>query len=205
VFPFQCAADAPADWLQCLAAARSGSPAELGRLLDEFRPYLLALAASELDHDLRTKVGPSDLVQDSLLEGQRDFADFRGAQPDELRGWLRQILLHNAENLRRQYHGTAMRDVGREVPLPGGPASGDGGGLLSDSSSPSQVAGRREDLDRVRDALAGLPEHYRSVILWRNRDGESFATIGTRLGRTAEASRLLWFRALKRLRDELGG
>jgi hypothetical protein len=62
-----------------VAAARDGSPDDLGRLLDEFRPYLPALAAAKLDPDLRTKVGPSDLGQDSLLARQRDFDHFPGA------------------------------------------------------------------------------------------------------------------------------
>ena len=45
-----------------------------------------------------------------------------------------------------------------------------------------------------------LPEHYREVITWHQHDGLSFAEIGERLGRTAEAARLLWWRALQHLR-----
>ena len=75
--------DAPADWVASLAAARAGSAEALGRLFQQFRPYLLAIAAAELDADLTAKVAPSDLVQETFLEGQRDFAAFRGDQPEE--------------------------------------------------------------------------------------------------------------------------
>jgi RNA polymerase sigma-70 factor (ECF subfamily) len=195
----------PPDWAALLAAARAGSADALGRLLDAVRPYLLAVAGAALDPDLRAKAGASDLVQESLLEGQRDFEQFPGHRPDELRAWLVQILHNNVANFRRQFRDAAMRNVAREVPLPEPWFGGQPGEQLADdSTSPSGKAADREERERFFQALARLPEFQREVIVWHHRDGLEFAVIGDRLGRTPEAARQLWWRALRRLKQELG-
>jgi hypothetical protein len=51
----------------------------LARLVD---PYLGGIAARELGPDLRAKGGASDLVQQTFLEAQRDFAAFRGGSAE---------------------------------------------------------------------------------------------------------------------------
>ena len=60
-----------ADWLQ---AARDGSREAMGNLLEACRAYLLLVANRELAADLRAKGGASDLVQDTFLEGHRNFS-----------------------------------------------------------------------------------------------------------------------------------
>jgi hypothetical protein len=63
------ALDSSADVRQLLEQARRGGSEELGRLLEEFRPYLLAIANAELPRGLAAKLGPSDLVQLTLARG----------------------------------------------------------------------------------------------------------------------------------------
>jgi RNA polymerase sigma-70 factor (ECF subfamily) len=72
------------DVARYLPEARAGSPEALGRALEGCRLYLLALAERELDAGLRAKGGASDLVQETFLEAQRDFARFRGDSEAEL-------------------------------------------------------------------------------------------------------------------------
>src|SRR5580700_9060811 len=86
-----------------LVAARRGSREALGNALEACRRYLLAIASRELDPDLRAKGGASDLVQETFLEAQRDFARFQGSSPEELRAWLRQVLLHNVGAFTRRF------------------------------------------------------------------------------------------------------
>src|SRR5262249_59741442 len=94
-----------------LPAARAGSRAALGQALESFRDYLLLIAERELAPDLRAKGGASDLVQETFLEAQRDFADFRGDTEAEFRAWLRRLLLHNVANFARHYRDTAKRQA----------------------------------------------------------------------------------------------
>jgi RNA polymerase sigma-70 factor (ECF subfamily) len=101
---------------QLIEAARGGSREALGFLLERYRPYLLAIAQSELRPDLRVKVAPSDLVQGVFLSAQTGFADFRGQTEGELQGWLRVILLNNLANIARSYRATDERQIDREIP-----------------------------------------------------------------------------------------
>src|SRR5438105_3396849 len=101
-------------WLQ---EAQAGSRDALGRALEACRAYLLLIARHEMPADLRAKGGASDLVQETFLEAQRDFAQFQGQTAEELQAWLRRLLLNNIANFVRRYRETDKRDARREVPL----------------------------------------------------------------------------------------
>src|SRR5688500_12674425 len=101
-----------------LGPARAGSAEALGRLLEEFRGYLLTVARQQLDPGLGPKVSPSDVVQQTFLEAQRDFRHFHGDTDEELKAWLRRLLQHNLADMTRRYRGTGKRDAAREVRLP---------------------------------------------------------------------------------------
>ena len=90
-----------------IPAARAGSKEAIGGALEACRGYLLGIAERELDADLRAKGGASDLVQDTFLEAQRDFAGFRGETQADLLAWLRRLLLNNLANFARTYRQTA--------------------------------------------------------------------------------------------------
>src|SRR5262249_58653458 len=90
---------------QWLSAARAGSREALGQALDACRQYLLIVARRELDPELQAKGSASDLGQETFLEAHRDFGQFQGGSADELRAWLRQLLLHNLANFARSYRG----------------------------------------------------------------------------------------------------
>jgi RNA polymerase sigma-70 factor (ECF subfamily) len=53
-------------------------------------------------------------------------------------------------------------------------------------------------------AIGRLPKDYRKIIELRHCDGLSFAEISRQLGRSDNAVRKLFFRAVERLRHELG-
>jgi RNA polymerase sigma-70 factor (ECF subfamily) len=55
----------------------------------------------------------------------------------------------------------------------------------------------------VADLLAQLPPDYREVVLLRNFQGLSFRSIALQLQRSEGAVRMLWLRALGRLRELL--
>jgi RNA polymerase sigma-70 factor (ECF subfamily) len=189
-----------ARWLD---EARDGSRDALGQLWETCRQYLLLVANQELQQDLQAKVGPSDLVQDTFLEAQRDFARFHGRTEAELLAWLRRILLNNLANTNRSYRHTGKRAVDREVALPELLASGAQSEPPAPTTSPSSLLAARERDTALNAALERLPEHYRQVVLWRNFDRLEFEAIGERLGRSPEAARKLWVRAIEQLQQLL--
>jgi RNA polymerase sigma-70 factor (ECF subfamily) len=62
---------------------------------------------------------------------------------------------------------------------------------------------RREDAARVLQGLDRVPSDYRTVLRLRYWDGLTFPQIAARIGRTDEAARKLWYRALARLNAEI--
>jgi RNA polymerase sigma-70 factor (ECF subfamily) len=187
-----------------LAAAQSGSPEALGRLLEAFRPYLLLLAGQELPADLQAKAGASDLVQDTFAEAHRDFPRFVGGSVTELLAWLQRILARNAADLAKRYRRTSKRRLDRELPLDDSSVSGKlRHQLAADSTSPSGKAVKREEAEALERALERLPEDHRRVILLHHRENRPFDEVARLMGRTEAAVRKLWARALRRWRQEL--
>lgn len=187
----------------CIEAAHRGSREALGQLLATCRQYLLLVANQELDADLRGKLGPSDLVQNTFLEAQRAFGRFHGQTEADLLAWLRRILLRNLADAVRNYRLTGKRQLSREVALTEAPVQKLQAAVASEADSPrSRLVARERDED-LHQALQQLPEPARQVVQWHNYERCSFEEIGRRLGRSAEAARKVWVRALKHLQQTL--
>jgi len=185
---------------------RQGTAAAAGELLWPYRQWLTLLARLQLDSQLRGKSDASDIVQQTLLEACRGLGRFRGETEAELLAWLRQILAHVIAHEVRRYHGTHRRDAAREVSLEQSLAESSGrlGSLLAASAtSPSQQAARHEQEVLLAAALARLPDDYREVIILRNLEGLAHEEVARRMDRSPGAVRMLWVRALARLREEL--
>jgi RNA polymerase sigma-70 factor (ECF subfamily) len=188
--------------------ARGGSREALGRAIDRFRDYLLAVAGRELAPELKAKEGASDLVQEAFLQAHHEFHRFEGRSEGELRAWLRRLLRHKTAHTVRRYRGVGKRQLDREQSLDAGPSAGGtrlADELLADTASPGGQAVRREEEDALRAALGRLPERQRLAVLWRHHEGCGFEELGRRLGCTESAARKLWLRALQRLQHELEG
>jgi DNA-directed RNA polymerase specialized sigma24 family protein len=138
-------------------AAHHGSPEALGQVLEYCRPYLLAVANAQLERDLQAKAGASDLVQDTFIEAHRGFAAFRGRSEEELLGWLRQILLHNVADLRRQYRATEKRQVQREVSLDTPSADERAGRLVDQGAHRANRHGLANEMQPWSEAWRSFP------------------------------------------------
>jgi RNA polymerase sigma-70 factor (ECF subfamily) len=188
-----------------LAQARAGDPTALGRLLEVYRNYLRFLARSLIRPPLQCKLDASDLVQETSLKAHRDFAQFAGSGERELVAWLRQILVRTLAN-QAKHHRARVRDQRRQESLD---ALLDRSSLaiqqqLADSmASPSAHAVGREQAVLLADALAGLPADYREVFILRNLEHVPIDEIAVRLGRSANAVRKLWGRAMVALKQAL--
>ena len=196
--------DACAEIRELLDRARRGMPDAVGCIFEAARGHLLDLADRELPHDLRAKLGPSDVVQETAVEMQRDFGRFTGTTGEELFAWLREILKHNVVDAVRRYRDTRKREVGREVRISLSP-SRDDQGFAAVGRLPEGSAIRREEAALINGVLARLPADYRRVLELRYWHGLSFVAMAPRLGRSPDAVRKLWYRAIERLHGELGG
>lgn len=174
--------------------------------LERYRNWLRFLTRLQVEPRFQAKFDPSDIVQQTMLEAVRDWLSFRGATEAERAAWLRQILARVLLHEMRRFGGVQRRDIDREESLDH--ALADSSRRLRDAlaapgSSPSEQASRHELELRLADALARLPADYAEVILLRNVEGLSHDDIAQRMGRGVGAVRMLWVRALARLRREL--
>lgn len=175
------------------------------RAIERFRQYLLLVARQQIDEQLRGKLDPSDVVQQTLLEAHRNRDQFRGQTETELAAWLRQILAHSLADAIRALR-RAKRDVSRERSLEAALDESSGkleAWLVAEQSSPSQQAERHEQVIRLADALATLPDAQREALVLRHCDGQSIDAISRRLGRSPTAVAGLLKRGLKQLRQQL--
>lgn len=189
--------------VELLESARNGCVSSLGELLEKYRPYLLQIANEQIAPNLRSKAGGSDLVQQSFMEAGAAINGFRGNTSSEFGCWLREILLNNLSNTRR-YYSTDKRQIARELQLN---ESGDFFGRvlnpIASDMTPSAKFLHQVDLDSMQKAFSKLPAVYQDVIVGRNRDRKSFQEIGGELGRSADAARKIWARAIAALRLQM--
>src|SRR5205807_112185 len=84
--------------------------------LEHHRDYLRLLARLQIDPRLRSKLDPSDVVQEALLTAHQKLDQFRGQTDAEMAAWLRQILVNHLAQALRKFRGP-QRDVAVEQSL----------------------------------------------------------------------------------------
>jgi RNA polymerase sigma-70 factor (ECF subfamily) len=175
--------------------------------LEPYRKYLRVLAELHLDHRLRGKLDASDVVQQTMLRAYSAAGSLRNPQPEVLVAWLRRILASTLADMVKHYERD-KRDVGLERSLEieadlDRSASGFASWLAADQTSPSRKAERNEELLRLVDALAELPETMREVVVLKHCQNWTLQQIADRIGRTVPAVASLLRRGLEELRRHL--
>jgi RNA polymerase sigma-70 factor (ECF subfamily) len=190
-----------------LDQARRGEAKALGQLLQLYWNYLTILATTQMDRRLRQRMNPSDLVQETMLAAHCDFIKFRGSSECELLAWLRRILVNSLYHAIETHLKAKRRDVRREVFMEQASAALDQSvphfaQVLADrGSSPSAPLRRRERAVALADQLAKLRPQYRDVIVLRNLQGLSFEEVADRMDRKPGTVRMLWLRAMEKLKQ----
>lgn len=161
----------------------------LKQLLTAYQPYIRSLAEQSVPMQLRPRLDASDLAQETLLRGTAQLNQFQGQTEAELLAWLRQILQNLVVDWVR-HHTAEKRDVRREIEL--------NEPVPDDDGTPSQIYRKKEENERLTAAMQLLSDDHRIVIELRNR-GLTFEEIGEQIGRTPDAARMLWGRAISRL------
>src|ERR1700741_4182578 len=141
-------------------------PPDPSQALEPFRSYLEVLARVHLDHRLRAKLDPADVVQQALLRAYTAWPELKNPDRPVLLAWLRRILARTLADVVKHYDRD-KRAVDLERSLEADldrSASGMAGWLAADQTSPSQKAERNEELLRLGDALTALPEPMREGV-----------------------------------------
>ena len=173
--------------------------------LEPYRKYLEVLAGLHLDRRLRGKLDASDVVQQTMLRACSALAEVRDPRPEVLVAWLRKILARTLADAVKHYDRD-KRDIALERSLEADldhSASGFAAWLAADQTSPSGRAERNEELLRMVEALAELPELMREVVVLKHCQGWTLPQIAERIGRSVPSVASLLRRGLEELRNRL--
>jgi RNA polymerase sigma-70 factor (ECF subfamily) len=185
------------DSTDLLQRAREGSAEALNLLYERSAARLLGYIRVRLGRELRARVESRDILQATLLKSVKQLEAFRGQDPRAFQAWLARIAEHEIRD-RADHQRRLRRDAAREVPL--------------DDEAPVPAITRSalsrilldERAHRLEDALDTLTPEHRQVVLMRKFEEVSFAEIGARLGRSEDAARMLFARAMTALTLALG-
>ena len=161
-------------------------------------PRLLAFIRLKMGRSLRARLESRDILQATFVKSLQHLGDFEGRDSRDsgesraFTGWLMRIAENEIRD-RADFHGRQRRDAGRE----------------EDVAAHGEVAARTrsalsrlildERAERLEAALESLSDAHRDVILLRAFEELSFPEIGRRLGKSEDASRMLYARAMTAL------
>lgn len=170
---------------QLLDGALEGDEEARSGLLERLRPRLVLWAAARMPDILRSRIDAEDAAQEIILALHANLHRFEGGN---FRAWMFTVAKNRLRDMAE--HAGALK---RRTPQP----------QEASQTSPSMAAIRDERAQILREAVAALPEDYRRVIQLRRLEELDTAEVARALDRSENAVRILYFRALKLLREEL--
>lgn len=186
------------DSAELLRAARRGSPQALERLYQQFSPRLLAIIRLKLGPALRAQLESRDVLQSCLLKSLQAIESLEGRSSASFMAWLAAIADHEIKD-RAAHLGRQRRDANATVPLDEVEA-----GLAAQVRTATSRIALGEELERLEQALETLDEPHRDIVRMRGLEELSFREIGERLGKSDDACRMLFARAMTALTLQIG-
>ena len=191
---------------EALEASKRGEHGALGRLFEGFRVRLLPMIAIRMDERLKGRIDPDDILQEALTEVTQRIPEYLERRDDQdFFLWVRFLTMQKLIQMRRTHLGAAGRDARREAgPSPAHASSyAIASAILDTAGTPSRHAMRNEQAQQLEDALEGMKEVDREIIVLRHFEHLTNKEAASVLELTEPATSLRHMRALKRLRGTL--
>jgi len=176
--------------------ARRGSPEDVNAFYERCARKLLPLIRLRLGRTLRREMESRDILQAVLCKslGRLDKVN----EPAAVMAWLARI----AENeIRDQadYYKRQQRDAARRAPIE------DAAGIPAPIRHALSLAIVSRQTEALEAALEELGETQREIIVLRKLEELTFPEIATRLGKSEDACRMAFSRAMAALTLKLAG
>lgn len=182
------------------------SRANVGALLERFRPRLRRMLTLRLDPRLRRRIDPADVLQDAFAEVVARLDEYLAARPMPFFLWVRFLTVQKVAQLHQHHLGVARRAADREVTpgtLPAASSVSLARVFTQAGPSPSEAVARSEILARVRAALERLDGVDREILALRYFERLSVEETAHVTGLTVSGVGKRQLRALGHLKLEL--
>jgi len=182
--------------------AKRGDNSAQDRLCRVYGERVRRIVRLRMGSELRSKLESMDLVQDVLMGALRDLGDFTYRNEGDFLRWLTRIAENELRDNFNKLHAD-KRDIRKEVRLDNhSPSTGKDLFRIAapiDATTPSVIMSRKEELDRLEEAIDELKPEYREVIVLKRIEGLSYKEIGDKLGKSPDAVGMLLSRAMASL------
>ncbi|MGB7345168.1 MAG: sigma-70 family RNA polymerase sigma factor [Pirellulaceae bacterium] len=183
---------------------RSGDQDALAEVFSHYRQRLRQIVRFRLDHRLANRISDSDVLQESFIAAAKRLDHF--ATQDEMPPflWLRLITQQQLVDLHRQHLQAEMRDVRKEVSLPGHSPSPHtslaiAAQLVGKMTAVSELVARAERIEKLESVLNQMDPIDREVIALRHFEELSNIETSRVLNIETSAASKRYLRAMKRL------
>ena len=162
--------------LALVAALRAASEAAYETLIQRFERPVYSIVCRLVDNP----DDAPDVVQDVFIKIFSNIGHFRAES--SLKTWVYRIAVNEARNQHRWFGRHRRQEVDLE---PARPEAHSRREVLPDPGpSPFDLAVDAETQERIEDALAGVPESYRTALVLREVEGLSYEEVAAILGIT---------------------
>ena len=195
---------------ELLKNVADGDKSAMNRLMDRHRDAVRRMIQMRLDHAVARRVDASDVVQDVLMEASQRLNDYMQNPSMPFHLWLRQLAKDRIIDMHRRHRAAKRRSVDREQKLSGlgsdDQSAADLAALLKDAElTPAAAALRKEMEERFLVALDQLEENDREIVIMRHFEHLGNSEVAEALKLSAPAAGMRYLRAIRRLRELLGG
>jgi RNA polymerase sigma-70 factor (ECF subfamily) len=182
--------------------AKEGDQPAIDQLCRIYGERVRRIIRLRIDRKLRPKVDSVDIVQDALVLALAGLKDFTYRDEGDFLRWLSRIAENKLHDIVDRFHAE-KRDIRRETPFKKvEPNMEDGSAGVAgplQTTTPSVLLSKKEQLDRLERAIDALKPEYREVVLLSRVERLSQEEIGARLGKSKGAVAMLLSRALMAL------
>jgi RNA polymerase sigma-70 factor (ECF subfamily) len=190
-----------------LTRVRAGDFAALSELVRCHQAGLERMVRLRLDPALRSRLDPTDVVQEALMEATRRLDEWRKEEQVPFQLWLRLLTAQALAQAHRRHLGALRRDAKQEIALvpdrPSVSSFGIADLLVASQTSPTEAVRREELRSTVLAALEELDVMDREILALRHFEGLSNEGAAAELGIEPAAASKRFVRALQRLRPAL--
>ena len=187
--------------------ARNGDAVAVAQLFGKYRRRLLAMVEVRMDRRLRSRVDPSDVLQEAFIDLTKRMD--RYSQIDDLPFylWLRMIVGQRLQDFHRKHLLAAKRDVRQEVNfqrrVPAAASESLAMSLLGRYTSVAGKAIQQERKAKLQEVLNDMTDIDREIIVLRHFEEMTNSEAALALGLSKSAAGNRYVRALLRLKEAL--